>query len=785
MKKTVLLLITIFVITGFNSFALKSDTIHVKKYSINLSIIHLSNKQIKGFTNLTIVSRVSTLQYIKLDLLQLNIDSILVNSVKTTNFNYNDSLIKINLASTLNQGDSLQVKVFYHGIPQIDPSSWGGFYFTTDSSFAYNLGVGFGSDPHVYGRCWFPCVDEFVDKSLYDCNITVGNGKTSVCGGTLTDKTNNGDGTTTYHWKMRDTIPSYLVSVAVGNYSAVTDTFNSVTGKIPILLYVRPDDTTKAKSSFINLKTILGIFESKYGPYMWERVGYVGVPFNSGAMEHATNIAYPNFCVDGTLNYESLYTHELSHHWFGDLITCSTAEDMWINEGWARFSEYIYNQYLYGYNTYKNEIRQNHMEVLQYAHIEDGAYRAVYGIPTEYTYGTTVYDKGSNAAYTLRGYIGDSLFFSTIKSLMSDYAFKNISTAEFRDYFSNHTGINLNDFFTTYVYSPGFPHFSIDSFTVVAGTPNNVTVYVRQRLNHMPTFANSNKIEVQFINDNWQKITDTIKFSGEFGSKTFQLPFIPESVIIDPEEKLADATTDLYKTIKTTGAVDFPNTYCSFEVISIIDSAFARVEHNWVAPAPLKTPNPDIKRLSNYRYWKVDGIFPATFVTKGKFRYNRTNSTSGGYLDNVLMKTTSSKDSLLLLYRKDCSDDWKITKFSFNGNQFYGYIITDSLKKGEYTLAIGRPQNSSINESIEKEGGYLNIFPNPSGSNFNFQFNDNNVSEIKIFNTLGKEVDTIKILPSQNNISWTPVNIQQGAYFVCLYSSENKLVSKKQIVYIN
>jgi aminopeptidase N len=784
MRKAIFIFSVLFIIFCFDSFALKSDTIHVKRYSINLSIVHLSNKQIKGFTELTIVSRINSLQVIKLDLLQLNIDSIMLNDSKTTNYTYNDSLIKINLTTSLNQGDSVKVKVFYRGIPQIDPSTWGGFYFSSDSSFAYNLGVGFDSDPHVYGRCWFPCVDEFVDRSFYECKITVENNKAVVCGGTLMNKTNNGNGTTTYQWKLRDSIPTYLVSVAVGNYSVVTDTFSSVTGKIPILLYVRPVDTTNARNSFINLKTILSIFESKYGPYKWERVGYAGVPFNSGAMEHATNIAYPNFCVDGTLNYESLYTHELSHHWFGDLITCTTAEDMWINEGWARFSEYIYNQYLYGYNAYKNETRQNHMEVLQYAHIEDGAYRAVYGIPTEYTYGTTVYDKGSNVAYTLRGYIGDSLFFSTIKSLMHDYAFKNISTSEFRDYFTAHTGVNMNDFFDAWVYSPGFPHFSIDSFSVVAGTPNNVTVHVRQRSNHMPTLANSNKIEVQFIKNNWLKITDTIKFSGQYGSQTFQLPFVPDAVIIDPEEKVADATTDLYRTIKSTGAIDFPNTYFSIDVTSINDSAFIRAEHNWVPPDAIKTPNADIKRLSNYRYWKIDGIFPASFISKGKFRYNRTQSLSGGYLDNVLMKTIYSKDSLLLLYRRDCKDDWKTTKFTIVGNQFNGNIIIDSLKKGEYTLAIGKPQNSSVNDN-NRDGGYFNVFPNPSGDKFTFEFNNDKASEIKIYNSLGQQVDMIKIGHNQNIINWTPVNINYGTYYVCLYSVNNSLMSKKQIVYTN
>ena len=158
------------------------------------------------------------------------------------------------------------------------------------------MGVGLNTQPHSFGKVWYPCIDEFTDKAYYDYYITVKNDKKAVCGGTLMSVNNNGNNTSTYHWKLHAEIPAYTSSVAVGNYVAVKDTFNGITGKIPIQIYVPASDTNHAKASFINLKNILSIFESRFGPYLWERVGYVGVPFNAGAMEHATNISFRFIC---------------------------------------------------------------------------------------------------------------------------------------------------------------------------------------------------------------------------------------------------------------------------------------------------------------------------------------------------------------------------------------------------------------------------------------------------------------------------------------------------------
>ncbi len=772
--------------------SLISDTIDILHYDINLDIVYLSKKSIGGYTALSIVPKTNNLGNICLDLLKLTVDSIMINNIIITSYSYNDTLLVIPLSNPINIGDTIELVVYYHGQPSGDPTGWGGFYFLSDSSFAFSLGVGFGADPHNYGRVWFPCIDDFVDRATYDFHIRVKEPKVAVCCGSLISVTDNGDNTNTYHWKLHNTAPTYLVGLAIGSYIAVSDTFYSANGAIPTFIYVRPSDTSNVKASFANLNNILSWYENRFGPYRWERVGYVGIPFNSGAMEHTTNISYPFFAINGNLSYETLMAHELSHEWFGDLVTCASAEDMWINEGWATYCEAFYQEGLYGRIFYRDYIRDNQKNVLQFTHIRDNGYRALFGVPHDYTYGSTSYDKGASVVHTLRGYMGDSLFFATVKENLLQNAFDTISSAGLRDFMTSFSVIDMSDFFDAWVFSPGFPHFSIDSFTVVPnGTEFDVNVFMRQKYKGGTGFANANRIEVTFMDNSWDQQTELMEFSGQYGSQTFKLPFTPVIAMADLHELLGDATTDHAETINNTGNHNFPQTYCQLNVVNISDSAFVRIEHNWVVPDPLKVPNPDIVRLSDYRYWKIDGIFPADFVAEGKFYYNRTTSMVDGYLDLSLLPNISpvnpSIDSLLLLYRRNASDDWQITDFIRSGSLTKGYLICDTVKRGEYTFAVGTPVTTSVDDlSGRNAKKNMEVYPNPSNGIFNIHINVDEESILKIYGTEGNLIDSINITPHPGNImlELRKYKLPHGTYFLQLLNRYSEILAREKIIYI-
>jgi len=748
------------------STRLHSDSIDVISYGIHLSIRDFSNKEIGGYTAIRFTPMVNNLTEVHLDLLKLAVDSILLSDT-TVSYLYDDTLLKINTLP-LSVADTYNLKVYYHGHPVVDPSGWGGFYFSGNT--AYNLGVGFKDVPHNYGRVWFPCIDDFVDRAIYDFQIKTDTDKVAVCNGTLESVTTLGDSVKLWHWHLHKSIPTYLASVAVSDYAAMRDTFNSITGqKIPIAIYVAPTLTAKAQTSFSNLNAILSGFEQHFGPYRWERVGYVGVPFNSGAMEHATNIAYPSAVVDGSKTYEYLYAHELSHHWFGDLITCHSAEDMWINEGWAVFSETFYHEFLYGKKSYADYMYKVHRDALLNAHKDDAGWLPLYPMPQRVTYGTTTYQKGATVVHSLRNYLGDSLFFPMVKAYLQHFALSDVSSFQMRDFFSQYTGVDLKPFFEAWVFTPGYLHFSVDSFTVVPNGANyDVTVYVRQRLYHRSSYADSNRFEVILADNQWNMKAVTVQFSGKTGKQTFSLPFKPTIAFDDLYRKTADASFDEFRIINHTGGAYFTNEYFKMNVMALeTDSVFFFVQHNWVKPDSIGVL-PKGLELVRSRYWKIAGIDIDKIQASGYFSYNFSSTADFGDANYNF----GSADSLVLLYRKGTNDYWRPVTSKKSG----GRLILDTLKAGEY--ALGFKNGYTATAILYPQNENIKIFPNPSKTNFTIQLNQSQTTHIKILNIKGQTIDSLDANGKQT-LHWTPKN--NGVYFLRFFDEE-KLLSVKKVV---
>jgi aminopeptidase N len=759
----------------------RSDTIDILNYAIHLDITDISGKTITGNCKITFSPKLNNVSEINLDLLELNIDSISLNN-SLLNYNYNDTLLKIQLPSVFNYGDTEIVNIYYNGSPQKDASGWGGFYF--QSGYAFNLGVGFDANPHNYGRVWFPCFDNFIERSTYTFTIITDSLNKAFCNGELLGQTNNGNATTTWSWQMNKEIPSYLASVAVAKYETIQQTYYGIQDTIPIQIGAAASDTTKVKTSFSNLNAALNTFETHYGPYAWNRVGYVIVPFNSGAMEHATNIAYPQYAASGSLTYETLYAHELSHHWWGDLVTCKTAEDMWLNEGMAVFSEFLFTETVYGKDEYLKAVNDNHEYVIHFLHHTEDGYKAISGVSHEYTYSGHVYNKGADVAHTLRGYLGDSLFFNGLTAFLNTYKYSDVTSHTLRDFLSSYTGIDLTSFFNDWVFSPGFAHFSIDSFSVITnGNKFTATVYIKQKSGGTPDYYTNVPLELTFMDQSFQKYTETIIMSGSNVSFSTETPFLPEYVGIDLDDKISDAITAHEETIDSSGEFDFGIAHIDITVNSISDSAFVRVEHNWAAPDSFKNTSSNIAKLSPNRYWKIDGIFPSILQASAKIYYNG-KSNSSGYLDNDLINTT--EDSLILVYRINAAGDWKEFPYytiNYSGplTDKYGYIIIDSLMKGEYSLALGK-STTKIREELSSMQT-IKIYPNPAKNKFTINLTEINFDEnliLEIRNESGSLVWKEKI---KNNIHDVNVgNLSNGNYFIEIKSGKFLMSSEKILV---
>lgn len=763
----------------------RSDTADILKYTVTLNITDFATSNIFGNTVVRFAPKINGLNYICLDLLKMTIDSVSYNNSNLT-YIYNDTLLKVNLPGPFNTTDTLDITIAYHGIPKQD-GSWGGWY--NSSGYQFNLGVGFDSDPHCFGRVFHPCFDNFTEHAKYEFNIATNNGKLAYCNGVLTKDTTV-NGLRIRSWKLEEEIPSYLASIAVAAYAEVNYTFNTQSGSLPGIVAALPSDTNNVRASFIHLADAMAAFENWYGPYVWPRVGFCVVPFSSGAMEHATNISVGKAFVNGTLNYEAdIMAHELSHHWWGNHVTCETANEMWINEGHASYSQFIFTEEVYGHTAYLNAVKANHDLQVHYVELKEGLY-AVNNVPNNITYGDHVYLKGADMVHCMRGYLGDSLFKIGLKTVQQQRAFKNMNTVEYGQLLTVATGVDMNQFMADWIMNPGYPHFSIDSTKSVAATGGNynVTVYIKQKLHDAPNYYTNVPLEITFKKADWSSIVKKMYVSGLTTSATFTLPFNPVYSGINLESKISDAVSSKYVTIKNAGPINMTPANLSINVSSAgIDSSWLRVEHNYVSPDPVKN-NTNNYHLNTQHYWKIDGILASGFVSKATFNWDggKALGNSASYLDTCLFST--SADSIILLYRKNTKGDWKevdkYTKLQTAGpNGKRGYFKIDTLRLGEYTTANGIGHNYiGISEKTGIGIGF-NVFPNPAKGIATIEIKDFDPTAkyfLKLFDITGREIVSDKIMTATASLSLQ--SIAAGPYIMEITKGKEVLGSKKLVV---
>lgn len=772
----------------------RSDSIDILGIDLQLDMTHHATKQIAGIATLDIMAISNGVQEMRLDLLQLQVNGVTVNGQSVTH-QYDGRYLSI--PHTLTNGDTARVVVDYEGQPQQDASGWGGFYFT--NGIAFNLGVGFAADPHNYGRVWYPCLDNFTEKSSYTFHITTNNGDYAVANGRQTGKQNNGDGTTTWSYAIYEPIPSYLVSMAVGPYAEVQQVYNG-SRAIPIRLVALPGDTTDAKNSFRHLNGALQAFEDAFGPEPFGRVGYVMVPFSGGAMEHATNIAYPAAAANGSLTFETLMAHELAHHWWGDYVTCTTAEDMWLNEGWASYAEHLFLEHVYGKERYKAEVEANHNFVLHKAHVNDNGFRAISGVPHAYTYGAHSYQKGADVLHTLRSYMGDGLFFSCITTYLQQRKWGNGNSVDFMDHLTACSGMDLGPFFEGWVFQPGHPHFSIDSMQLRQEDGQyRTTIFVRQRLYGAEEYLDEVPLEVTFRGANFEQKVSDFTHSGRCVTYSVLLPFEPVMAALDVEEKISDAISDHHAVYTSTQQNVTTDAFFDIRYLDFTDdSVLVRIEHNWVAPDRMLQPENGL-HLSDSRYWTVDGIWSHNTTFNARIRFNGTTA-NDGHLDNRWI--TNSEDSIILMHRKGPGHEWqKWADYTVQplGSKVdkRGQVDILGVQRGEYALAIydhGRTDTvvsdipgDCVNLTTSAPApapqllSQLTVYPNPASDTITLEVpNGIQTPMLEVLNQSGKIIEQVLLRQSGLNTlqvgDWTP-----GLYVLKLMEGD-QMVSIAQVV---
>ncbi len=722
MKKIILLLFGLAAITAFSQdysckalknqghlhpenrnarVALPFDVLH---YDIEMDFTAF-NSQLKVNTGITFTAD-SALSSISLQLLQLTVDSI--HDTNGNPLSYTHTGTNLNIAvPPMSAGDTGFVRIYYGGSAATDGSGWGGFYYS--GGIIYNLGIGFASNPHSFGRAWHPCVEDFAERASYRFKMYTQLNHRAQCIGTL-DSVITDAAKKTYYWRMDEEIPAYLASFAVGPYEVVQQSHQGLLRSIPIELAAKAADTTNVKNSFINLGGAIDAYESAFGPYLWNKVGYVMT--GQGAMEHPTNVAYPVSIANGGLAYQDIIAHELAHHWWGDLATCETEGDMWINEGIAEWSAHYFFEYVYNRAEYMSRVRTNHFTVLRTAHIQDNGFRPLANMPHAYTYGTHVYYKGASTFHSLRGYFhNDALFFSSLQALLDKFAFKSLSTEQFSDSLSAISGIDLSHFWNNWIYEPGFAQVSVDSFSVVPSAGQyEVTLHLHQRLRATNQYYTQMPVEIRMTEASGNDVSVFTNVNGEFTTATVLSPILPQWIVVNADGLLNLGTTFHEEVRSTTGTFGNGQVGMTTTIQSITDSIRIRLEHHWANPNESATGI----RFSNSHYWTVSGLDLDKATISANINFDKR--ASNAFLDEDLVSIT--EDSLALFYRPNAGSPWVhyphyVKNVQSNPSNGWGRMEISQLLPGDYVFGNADP-SIGLDENGETA---IAIFPNPATEN--------------------------------------------------------------------
>lgn len=450
---------------------------------------------------------------------QMMVDSVIFQGIPVA-FSHNNDELQISLGLSIPAGQLDSVTVYYHGVP--------------------SAGVGFGSfikDVHngipvvwtlsePYGaKDWWPCKNSLSDKiDSLDVIVTTPAAYRCASNGLLINEYTAG-ANKVYHWKHRYPIATYLVAIAVTNYAVYSDWVPLGSDTLEILNYVFPEDLATAQAGTAGLVPVMQLFDSLFTPYpfMLEKYGHAQFKWGGG-MEHQTMTFLVNFGHE-------LMSHELAHQWFGDMVTCGSWQDIWVNEGFATYVTGLTAQYMFGGYWWPLWKKQRVQSITSQP---DGS---VYCYDTTSVArifnGRLSYEKGAMVLHMLRWKVGDTAFYSAMRNFLSDPVLMHgfAKTSDVQYHFEYASGQNLNSFFQNWVYNEGHPIYSVNCVTH-PDSSIDVTIFQASSHSSVPFFEMP--VPIRFKNN----IRDTIiVFDHNASGQSFNVNtgFVPDSVFFDPD----------------------------------------------------------------------------------------------------------------------------------------------------------------------------------------------------------------------------------------------------------
>lgn len=529
-----------------------NDLIHTK---LEVSFIW-KTKQLKGEAELTLKPYFYETDSLILDAKALDIEKVTLirENRKEVGLAYNvsNSELKIKLDKTYSKTENYSVKINYTANPEEVEENGGaaiagakGLYFINADSSEKNKPTQIWTQGETEASsCWFPTIDSPNEKCTQEIYITVDQRYKTLSNGLLIYSTPNENGTKTDYWKMDKPHSPYLFMLAIGDFSIVEDAWTRADGsKMAVNYYVEEEYKEHAKAIFGKTPRMIDYFSKILGvEYPWGKYHQVVVrDYVSGAMENTTAVIHGEFLqqtkremIDG--DNESIIAHELFHHWFGDLVTCESWSNLPLNESFANYSQFLWDEYEYGRMTAdKNAFSE--MEGYILSAQQQGAKDL---IRFDYTnkdemFDAVSYNKGGRILHMLRSYVGDDAFFQSLKKYLLDNAYNTAEIHDLRLAFEETTGEDLNWFFDQWFLAGGHPVLDITQRYSDSTDLLSVFVAQKQNLDETPLYKVPVQIEIYVNHKRNRKL---VWLENRRDTFQFELSTPPQLVIVDAQKVL-------------------------------------------------------------------------------------------------------------------------------------------------------------------------------------------------------------------------------------------------------
>ena len=421
--------------------------------------LDIPNQSFTGTCTITLTPVRSGIKQLILDAVDLNINSVFIKEVSQP-FDYDKETLTINLLQPT-QEDAITISINYG----VENPQRGLYFIAPDEHYPDKPTQVWTQGEDEDSRFWFPCFDYPGQLATSEIKVKVPNNFMAISNGKLISQETLGE-ETVYHWLQEQIHPTYLMTLAVGEFSEIKDQWKD----IPVNYYVEKGKEEEAKLSMGKTPQMIDYFSSKFGyDYPFPKYAQACVSdFIFGGMENTSTTLLTDRCLldekavkDKTFT-ESLVAHELAHQWFGDLVVIKHWSHAWIKEGMASYSEVFWTENEYGKDDAAYYLLN---EARSYLDEDSSRYRRpivtnVYREAIE-LYDRHLYEKGACVYHMIRGILGEELFDKAIHKFVNDNAHKTVETVDLLRAIETATGYNLLFLFDQYVFRGGHPDYKI------------------------------------------------------------------------------------------------------------------------------------------------------------------------------------------------------------------------------------------------------------------------------------------------------------------------------------